>query len=268
MRSLIRWSAALGVFAGSVIGTMMAGNLAAFALSQEQILERLRSVPVFTVTDENGSPLVAAPESTTEGADAGTPVAGVFISQDDAESFLNNLRSQNPALVEGVQVVPVSLAEVYQLAVTSRESNAGLEFVFVPMIDQVESAVTLLQSQGYEVEEFEGVPLFIARSLEGEGGFLTVESGSVSPDGTPTGAQEQFIPIFFEQVQIESMLSRLSEVQPDLANTVEIQVINLEGLIETLQTSENDELNRILLIPPTESLQYLQGSPEQTLPAQ
>jgi hypothetical protein len=262
MKSLIRWSAALGVFAGTVIGTMMSGNLAAFALSQQQILERLRSVPVFTITDENGSPLVAAPESAADGAAVGAPVAGVFISQDDAENFLNNLRSQSPSLVEDVQVVPVSLAEVYQLAVTSQESNAGLEFVFVPMIDEVESAVMLLQSQGYDVDEFEGVPLFIARSLEGEGGFLTVESGAVNPDGTPTGAQEQFIPIFFEQVQIESMLSRLSEVQPSLASTVEVQVINLEGLIETLQTSDNDELNRILLIPPTESLQYLQGSPQ------
>ncbi|HEY9815509.1 MAG TPA: Tic22 family protein, partial [Candidatus Obscuribacterales bacterium] len=60
-----------------------------------------------------------------------------------------------------------------------------------------------------------------------------------------------------------SMLARLTEAQPSLANSIEIQVINLEGLIETLQTSDNDELNRILLIPPTDSLQYiLDGAPQ------
>lgn len=261
MRSLMRWTTALGIVAGSLAGAILTGNLSALALTDEQVMERLRSVPVFTITDASGSPLVAAPESVTEGVDApNTPVAGVFISQDDAERFLNNLQSQNPALAGSVQVVPVSLAEVYQLALTSRQESAGIEFVFVPMVDEVESAVGILRTQGQDVNEFEGVPLFIARSLEGDGGFLTIESGQ---EATAQGEQERFIPIFFQQTQIESMLARLTEAQPSLASSIEIQVINLEGLIETLQTSDNDELNRILLIPPTDSLQYiLDGAPQ------
>jgi hypothetical protein len=255
MRSLMRWTAALGIVAGSIAGAILTGNLAALALSDEEVMERLRSVPVFTITDANGSPLVAAPEAITEGVEApDAPVAGVFISQDDAENFLNNLRSQDPSLGNEVQVVPVSLAEVYQLALTSRQTSAGIEFVFVPMVSEVESAVTLLRQQGQNVNDFEGVPLFIARSTEGEGGFLTIESGALSES---QGEQDRFIPIFFQQTQIESMIARLSEVQPSLARTVEIQVLNLEGLIQTLQTSDNDELNRILLIPPADSLQYI-----------
>lgn len=250
----MRWSTALGIVAGSLAGAILTGTMPALALTEEQVMERLRSVPVFTITDESGSPLVAAPERATEDGTANTPVAGVFISQDDAENFLNNLQAQDPALAGSVQVVPVSLAEVYQLAVTSQQESAGVEFVFVPMVAEVESAVDILRTQGQDVNEFEGVPLFIARSLEGEGGFLTIESGQ---EATAQGEQERFIPIFFQQTQIESMLARLTEAQPSLANSIEIQVINLEGLIETLQTSDNDELNRILLIPPTDSLQYI-----------
>ncbi|MBF2090380.1 MAG: hypothetical protein IGR80_06520 [Synechococcales cyanobacterium K44_A2020_017] len=259
MRSLMRWSTALGIVAGSLAGAILTGTMPALALTEEQVMERLRSVPVFTITDESGSPLVAAPERATDGA-ASTPVAGVFISQDDAENFLNNLEAQDPALAGSVQVVPVSLAEVYQLAVTSQQESAGVEFVFVPIVAEVESAVDILRTQGQDVNEFEGVPLFIARSLEGEGGFLTIESGQ---EATAQGEQERFIPIFFQQTQIESMLARLTEAQPSLANSIEIQVINLEGLIETLQTSDNDELNRILLIPPTDSLQYILDSAPQ-----
>ncbi|HEY9817092.1 MAG TPA: Tic22 family protein, partial [Candidatus Obscuribacterales bacterium] len=190
MRSLMRWSTALGIVAGSLAGAVLTGTMPALALTEEQVMERLRSVPVFTITDESGSPLVAAPESATEsGTTPGVPVAGVFISQDDAENFLNNLQSQNPDLASNVQVVPVSLAEVYQLAVTSRQESAGVEFVFVPMVAEVESAVDILRTQGQDVNEFEGVPLFIARSLEGEGGFLTIESGQ---EATAQGEPERF----------------------------------------------------------------------------
>lgn len=255
MRSLIRWGATLGLCASTLAATFLAGAPRAIALTDAEVIERLRSVPVFTIADENGSPLVAAPTGVAEdGSATVTPVTGVFISQEDAEAFLTGLREASPDLGDDVQVVPVSLAEVYQLAVTSQENNLGLEFVFVPMVEEVQSAVTLLEEQGFTVDEFEGVPLFIARSLEGEGGFLTIEAGDIDAgQSTP----ESFIPIFFEQVQIETMLSRLQQSQPALANTVEIQVINLEGLIETLQTSDNEELNRILLIPPTDSLQYV-----------
>jgi hypothetical protein len=44
-----------------------------------------------------------------------TPVAGVFISQKDAQAFVERLKKEKPELGQTVQVVPVSLAEVYKL---------------------------------------------------------------------------------------------------------------------------------------------------------
>jgi nickel transport protein len=209
-------------------------------------MQRLNSVPVFTITDAEGAPLVASPSEGEQGA----PVAEVFISRQDAENFLNNLRNDNPELANNVQVVPVSLAEVYNLALEAEAQEDPLEFAFVPMRQQVDSALSVLRQSGENVEEFPGVPLFLARSAnEGEGdGYLTIQQG-----------EQQVIPIFFKQEDLQAMLTRLSTSQPDLAETITVQVINLEELINTLQASDNPALNQIQLIPPRESIDYIRS---------
>ncbi len=251
MKSLIRWSATFGVVGSVLASSLLVGGLQALALTAEQVVERLRPVPVFAITDSQGSPLVASP---SEGQNT-SPVAGVFISRQDAQAFLTSLQADNPELASGVQVTPVSLAEVYELASSSRNQADRLEFTFVPMRQQVETALTLLRQSGEEASEFEGVPLFIARSAEGEGGYLTIQQG-----------EQQVIPIYFKREDLQAMLTRLGEVQPDLVRNMEVQVVNLEGLIQTLETSNNQELNQILLIPPRESVDYIRSLQQQGAP--
>lgn len=245
MKSLMRWSATLGLVSSVCLSSFLFTSARALALPEEQIVTELRAVPVFTITDSEGAPLVAAPEEGQEGA----PVAGVFISQADAQTFLTNLRTNDPDLASGVQVVPVSLAEVYQLALTSRnDQQSAINFTFVPMEQEVESAVSVLQENGEDITEFTGVPLFLARSSEEGGGYLTVRQG-----------EQQVIPIFFKREELQTMLSRLQQEQPDLAGTMVVQVINLENLIDTLQTSDDPGLTQIQLVPPRESIDYIRS---------
>jgi nickel transport protein len=253
MKVFIRRGATLLAAGGVLLSTLFAVSSRVLALTDEQVAERLRNVPVFTITDEEGSPLVTTPPDSAEGA---APVAGVFISQSDAQEFLDTLREDDPELAGAVRVVPVSLAEVYELALAGQDPDQRLEFMFIPSEEEVATAVTLLQSTGEEISSFEGVPLFVARSnTDGEEGYLTIQQGN-----------QQVIPMFFKEDDLQAMLERLQQVQPDLATTVDIQVINLEGLINTLENSDNPELERILLIPPEESVDYIreqQGSPAQ-----
>ncbi|MBD2464288.1 hypothetical protein H6G89_25115 [Oscillatoria sp. FACHB-1407] len=245
MKSFVRWSTALSLAGGVLLGSLFVGGARSLALTAEQVAERLRPVPVFTLTDREGSPLVA----TQEGQNS-TPVAGVFISMQDAQNFLTSLRQNNPDVAQGVQVTPVSLAEVYQLEIAD-ESNE-LEFAFIPMQQEVQVAVEVLRQNGENVQEFEGVPLFIARSGAQENGYLTIQQGD-----------QQVIPIFFKRDDLQAMLERVRQQQPELTNNVSIQVVNLEGLINTLQSSENQELNRILLVPPRESIEFIQSLPRE-----
>ena len=274
MKSLMRWSATVSLIGGVVCSTFLAGTARVLSLTTEQVVERLRSVPVFTLTNQEGAPLVASP---AEGENR-RPVAGVFISRQDAQTFLDNLKNNNPQVAQGVRVVPVSLAEVYQLARQEGATNAPangqanapanapangqanapangqaedqLNFAFIPARQQVEAAMTLLRQQGQTVERFQGVPLFIARS-GGQGaqaGYLTVKQGD-----------REVIPMFFNRDELQAVLDRLQQENPNVVSGVSIQVVNLEGLIQTMQTSDNPELNQILLVPPKDSVDFVRS---------
>lgn len=244
MKSIVRWGAVLSLVGSVLLGPSLTANSSrALALPPEQIMQKLRAVPVFTITDENGSPLVA---STSEGGQ-GSSVTGVFISRQDALAFVDRLTTQNPELANNVQVVPVSLAEVYQLAQQMQNNPEQLGFDFVPVDRQVNLALEVLREDGKEVEQFNGVPLFLATGGP-DNGYLTVQNGN-----------QQVIPLFFNKEELDRVLDQFRTQNPDLAGTVDVQVVNLQGVIQLLQESNDSELNKIMLIPPRESIDYVRS---------
>ncbi len=236
MRALIRWSATLSIVGTTLLGSWFSQNLKVWALPAEQIVEKLNPVPVFTIADEQGAPLVASGENNAK-------VAGVFISQQDAENFVSKLQTEKPELAQKVKVVPVSLGEVYKLAQASENQTNGLEFAYVPDQEEVDSAKTILSENGQQYQG--GVPLFVAKGGE-QNGYLTIEKNS-----------QQVIPFFFEKKQLEDVVNKFKEQKPELADTVNIEVVLLEGVIDTLQKSNDEMLNKIILVPSTESLQFV-----------
>lgn len=247
MKSLLRWSVRLGVFSSAVAGFLVSIVPNSIALPQEQIVQKLQQVPVFTVADQNGAPLVASGNNDSR-------VTGVFMSQQDAKAFVNRLKEENPELGEKVQVIALSLGEVYQLEQqqqNQQQEGDSLNFAYVPMEEQVESALSVLKAQGEQVENFQGVPLFIARSSQEEG-YLTVEQNG-----------EQIIPLFFEKQQLQGMLDQFKESQPEQANSVQIDVITLEGMVQTLEEQNDQQLKQLVLVPSQESIQFIRSVQQQ-----
>lgn len=241
MKSLVRWCLGLGVAGVTLTSTWFAGALEVFALTEAQIIERLQSVPVFAVADENGAPLVARiPDQQNANPADGDSVAGVFINPGDAEAFINRLKQENPNLGNKLQIIPVSLGDIYQLDRRNAQQE-GVNFTYVPTNRQVELAEQVNNS----AQDFQGVPLFVAKG-GAEGGYLTLQQN-----------QEQVIPFFFEKESLEQMVERFKQQQPSLANTVEIQAIPLEGVIQTLEQNDSAELEKIVLIPTQASLEYI-----------
>jgi Tic22-like family len=249
MKSWIRWGQKLGLASGIALATLLANGMQVLALTTEQVMERLRTVPVFTLANSEGATLLAVP---TEGEDR-NPIASVFLNGTDAQNFLNELRTRDPQAAEGIQVVPVPLAKIYEFEVSQQERAEGeqLRFTFIPEQQQIDAARTVLQQNG-QSGQFQGVPLFVARSGGEEGGYLTLQQG-----------EEQVIPMYFDRNELQVLLDRLREVQPDLASGVQIQVVDLLGVIQTLQTSDNQELNRIILVPTQESLNFVRSLQQQ-----
>jgi hypothetical protein len=244
MRSLIRWSTTVGLVGSVLAGTVLAGASRVLALPQDQILQKLRSVPVFTIANGQGAPLVASPPQ----GQKGPAVAGVFISQKDAQAFLETLKSKNPDLAKGVNVVPISLAEFYQLQQQNKDKPQGLGFAFVPSKQEVTIAVDLLKKSGQQVQQFNGTPIFVARGGD-QKGYLTIQQGNQS-----------VIPMFFKKEELQSLVDKFKQQQPKLASTIDIQVLNLEGLIEVFRTKNDPQLNQVVLVPSQEAIDYVRSA--------
>jgi hypothetical protein len=239
IKSLILRSATLGLIGTTIFGLGLGQNFKAWALPTDQIVEKLNPVPVFTVADEQGAPLVASGEDNAK-------VAGVFISQTDANNFVSRLQQQNPDLASKVKVVPVSLGEVYRLDQNNQNQADSLNFTYVPSQSEVESAKTILSQDGKQYQG--GVPLFVAKGGQ-DNGYLTIEKDA-----------QQVIPFFFEKKQLESVVEKFKQQKPELADTVNIEVVLLEGVIDTLQKSDDAMLNKIVLVPTTESIEFIRES--------
>ena len=60
--------------------------------------------------------------------------------------------------------------------------------------------------------------------------------------------------------QLENMVAEFKEQKPDVAGNVDIEVLPLEGVIETLATTEDKMWEKIVLVPSAESIQFLQNN--------
>ena len=239
IKSLVRWGTTLGIGGSALLGSIMIGNLTAMALPEDQVLQKLDPVPVFTIADEQGAPLVREVENQGK-------VAGVFISQDDANKVVEQIKQDNPELAKKVKVVPVSLGEIYKLSESSESQENALTFSYLPQESAVTSAKAIGEANQQPYQG--GVPLFVAKG-GADKGYLTIEKDS-----------QQVIPFFFEKKQLEELVTKFKEQKPDVAANVDIEVVPLEGVIETLETSEDQMLEKIVLVPSSESIQFLQNT--------
>ena len=199
------------------------------------LLDKLESIPVYTLVDDQGAALVA-------NNDDGGKVARVFISQEDANQFVDRLKDENPELAS-LRVVPISLVQIYQLDISQENTENDLDFAFIPEEEAVEDANSVS-------EEYQGgVPLFVAGDGKEDRGFLTIEQNG-----------QQVIPFFFNLAQLEETIAKFEEQQPEIADIVSIEVVPLESVIETFETSNDEELEKIVLVPTNESIEFLQST--------
>ncbi|MGK7936070.1 MAG: Tic22 family protein [Xenococcaceae cyanobacterium] len=253
IRKLACSSAVLGMVSTVILSLGFGHNLKAWALPTEQVLQKLNPVPVFTITNDKGVPLLLSGKDEAQ-------VAGIFINPQDAEVFINDLKTKNPDLGNQVQVTLVSLGEVYKLAQAEQTKENDILFNLIPEKTEVESAKTILSQSGQEYKG--GVPLFVAK-VGSSNEYLVMGKDS-----------QQIIPLFFEKEQLEKMVNVFKQQKPDLAETVTIEVVPLENIIATLQSSDDETLTKIKLVPSSESQEFVrekaaeQGGGNQQQPQQ
>ncbi len=172
------------------------------------------------------------------------------IRVEDTQAFLTAMRSSQPTLERDVKVTTVWLSEAYELALRAKESQENLEFAYVPSAKQVSVAIALIndirqKENKTKIEVFNGVPLFAAQGGT-QGGYLTVQQDT-----------EQIVPFFFNHEELQFMIDRFKQEFPQLAHTISIQVLDLQGVIDTFRTNDNPQLEQVWLIPPQASLDFI-----------
>jgi hypothetical protein len=199
----------------------------------------LQKVLVFVIADDSGALLVAI--------DNNKKLTGIFISQQDAQKFFEKLKKEKPDIAAKVKVNPISLAEIYKQAVANKNKpdSERIDFAYIPVPSEVESATQLLATSGKKYEG--GVPVYAARGGK-DNGYLTIQQNN-----------EQVIPFFFERKEIEEMVNRFKREKPDLASTVTIEVNPLENLLSALQKSNDPQLGKIRFVPSEESVKFIQS---------
>ncbi|NEQ98976.1 MAG: hypothetical protein F6K30_20040 [Cyanothece sp. SIO2G6] len=262
MKSFLRWGATVVAVSGAIVGSWLAPGLRALGLTQAQVEAQLRGIPVFTITDPAGNPFVAIISDQDENGEPtgqSTVVTEVFISSTDAEESLIAFQSANPELGSNAQVTPVSLALIYQAALEAQASeDQQLEFFFVPMVEEVAHAASLLP----EDEEFSpGVPLFMVSSLDPENGDSSaVDEGQRSVTLlTLQNGDDEVIPLFFTQDQYEEALSVIDESNPAFRENLQVEVIWLGDYIRGLEVAETGNIEQYRMIPLEESIDYVES---------
>lgn len=258
MKSLVRWSATLGLVGTTLLGSFFGGSLRALALTEQQIIEKLRTVPVFMIARADGIPLHRCVEPDTGqsvscDAQNSVVVTHLFINPEDAETFLERIQQSQPQGTQDLRVLSQSLGRIYQVVEEARRNQEKpLIIHFEPRQQQVNAAINLLEQSGQQVEEFYGVPLFYAVATVGEEQiYLPIRNG-----------EQEIIPLYFDKTQIQRNIEQLVANNPEAeAAQIEIKVMILEQLITSMKNNNEPLLEMLFLEPSPEAIQFLRSRP-------
>lgn len=193
---------------------------------------KLLQIPVFTVTNADGSPIVT---SVPLADGSSQEIGGVFLDPNDAQAFVTSLQERQPELRDQVQVSVLTLAEIYE---ADRDNHIAhedpMEFAYVPSRQQLQQAADIFAAQNIEMGDFTGVPLFFATS-RASGGYMTIEQDNAS-----------VIPVFFDKASLDRLIADFGDGE-DFQNSVRYEVLRLERVLQTMQVLETlEQLDRIV----------------------
>lgn len=239
MKTLIRWSATLGLVASTVLYSGLSQPRSAFALPQEEISQLLRGIPVFMLVDNKNIPLGGK-------VDEKTVFTNVFMGEQNAQEFLIQLRKDKPDIASQYKVKLISLGAIYEVARKNSNESQRLALQYIPTKTEVEAAKTILSEDGKEYKG--GVPLYILKGGPKQN-YLTIKQ-----DG------ETIVPIFFEKKTLQQVINNLKQQEPDQIPNIKIEITLLGNLIGTLEKEDNEFFRKIRLWPSEEMMRIIQES--------
>ncbi|MBD2152539.1 hypothetical protein H6F44_20805 [Pseudanabaena sp. FACHB-1277] len=212
--------------------------------SEAQVLEKLNSIPVFIIADATGKPLFGKNDTNSP------QVLFFFLNPDDATAYLNWIKNTNPELSENARIIARSLTEAYQ-TIKKNQDRKDITFQITPSKSSLDSAREILPSQGKFANKLPNIPVFFATgNTNGTNGLLTL-----TIDG------KQTVPYFFDLKDLQSLLNKAMQAQPNVSNSTKIQVTSLYYVLDLMVDAKNGKPNpeteRFEFVPSRSAFEYI-----------
>lgn len=237
MQEIFRKLASVGLTAIATAGSVLLASGSAFALSNQEIIEKLGNIPVFLVIDAEGQPLTV---SVTDAEEQTVPAPIVFIDSVEAQAFIEDAEETEAEFADDIQLAVLPLSDVYEEAASQLNSGAD-SLVYIP------SAQSLYLANEIAREEIQGVPLYAAVDLERNQYLLT-------GDNT--------LPMFFSLQDLRSRVQSLVAVNPEIEDAIGVQVTTFETILSDMATEDpdNDALMELVeFIPSSQTVEYVRS---------
>ncbi|MDJ0797016.1 MAG: hypothetical protein QNJ51_09300 [Calothrix sp. MO_167.B12] len=246
MKSFVRWGTTLGLATATLLAPVSIISTPVLALSEAEVIKKLNDTPCFLITNNKGLPLTRR----LPGKDGkqGAPFTQVFMNGREAQAFIDQLRKQKTqdpkmaAMIKELRVTAVGLGDIYKKFRENAKDPNSLKFAFQPGQEEVRGAIALLKQQGRKIDKFVSVPLFMI-SAEGKG-YVSVKRKSDN---------KEIIPLYFSKKDAQGLLQRVKKQYPK----AKVEVGDIDGVIAVLRKKNDKWLNNVVLVAPSDSLQYI-----------
>lgn len=256
-KSLVSLAATAGVAGAIAVSPIF--TLKAEALTEAQVLERLGSIPVFTITDDKGSPLLGAVPQQPNAKPDDSQLLFFFLGPDEAQMMLSQVQKSNPEIGKKAQIIVRSMNDAYKVIRENKDKK--VVFQFIPSRASIDSARTILTAQGVAADKIPNVPVFFAIGGQANNqGLLTMSIDQ-------NGKKEQVVPFFLDKTDLQNLLDRASKDQPDVAKATKIQVASLFQVLDSMVSKDNKpnpEVERFQFVPSRTSFEYILKNTKQS----
>lgn len=241
MLDMKRFSSIL--FGALAAGALALGSLPALALSEQQLITKLNSIPTFTIIDAKGNPLLLTPKSNKEFS-----FLNFYLDADLAQKAMQSFKAQNAEAAKNYRVGVTSLGQAFKVATDqSKKKDSKVRFQFLSSAQDLQSATQLAKQQDPKVQSFQGVPVFFASGGPKQG-VLTLKR-----DG------KEYLPMFFSKVDLDRNLEQLKKSRKDLPKELSVRVATLDSVVGTMLNGKNDgDSEKITFLPSQTALTYAQ----------
>jgi hypothetical protein len=140
--------------------------------------------------------------------------------------------------------------DAYQ-TIKKNQDRKDITFQIAPSKASIDSAREILSSQGKSTNKLPDIPVFFATgNTDGTDGLLTL---------TQNG--KQFIPYFFDLKDLQTLVNKAMQAQPNAINTTKMQVTSLSQVLDLITSTKNGKPNpetqRFTFVPSRSAFEYV-----------